>query len=269
MDPVTRRVQVKTRGGSVVSTYAREHYLRKEMPCRAKLCFEHCDNDSGDNNESGSLLPGDVTHYLLPLEDVVRGFFDVIEFPELRGIIFLQSVVAPVQNASLRHYRRVCDLIRDRRKGSPFFANEFFEATNVERNDGETMKEWRTRAALRAAAWYYEHLGGQKPVVVVTEDDDIVERHAADRHEVFVLKLGQYLEDFWPSLSSEARDVYAGLLESKRAVGSKTSKRSEEDYADYYKSGVVEAGLRQGRLFKGKLCVDKYHAGKEAFVIAR
>ena len=41
----------------------------------------------------------------MPLEDVARHFLDVLEFSELRGIVFLQSVVNAVQNSSMRHYR--------------------------------------------------------------------------------------------------------------------------------------------------------------------
>jgi hypothetical protein len=124
--------------------------------------------------------------------------------------------------------------------------------------------------ALKSATWFYEHLGGQKPIVVVTEDDAIINHYKNERREVFVLKLGDYLQDFWPSLSPESKDVYAGLVEVKRAVAAgETTGGKQEDYRDYYKSELVQSGLRQGRLFKGRLCVDKHHAGQEAVVISR
>jgi hypothetical protein len=43
------------------------------------------------------LLPGDVTHYLVPMLDVARDFIDVLESRDLRGMIFLQTVVNAVQ----------------------------------------------------------------------------------------------------------------------------------------------------------------------------
>lgn len=154
MNPVTRKVNVKTRGGSVVSVFAREHYLRTDVPCRSQLCFEGCDNGKHP------VLPRDVTHYLLPLEDVVRSFLDVLEFPELGGIVFLQSVVSAVQQSSMRHYRRVCRIVKDEDKSSKtsvFFPNEFNEATHVERSGEETMREWKTRNedGIRKSSFYY------------------------------------------------------------------------------------------------------------------
>ena len=60
MESVTRKVNVKNRGASV-SAFAREHYLRRDLPCRSELCFENCDNDFNE----GASLPKDVTHYLV------------------------------------------------------------------------------------------------------------------------------------------------------------------------------------------------------------
>ena len=124
---------------------------------------------------------------------------------------------------------------------------------------------------MKSATWYYEHLGGQKPIVVVTEDEAVVRRFGNERHEVFFLRLGDYLRDFWPSLSPESKDVYVGLVEAKKAADDAPSTRtgSQDDYQDYYKTELVEAGIRQGKLFKGRLYVDKYHASQEAFVVNR
>ena len=60
MESVTRKVNVKNRGASV-SAFAREHYLRRDLPCRSELCFENCNNDI----KEGATLPKDVTHYLV------------------------------------------------------------------------------------------------------------------------------------------------------------------------------------------------------------
>ena len=86
----------------------------------------------------------------VPLEDVARHFLDVLEFSELRGIVFLQSVVNAVQTSSMRHYRRICRIVRNggggsKSKGSVFFPNEFFAETHVQREESESLKEWKTR----------------------------------------------------------------------------------------------------------------------------
>ena len=140
----------------------------------------------------------------------------------------------------------------------------------------QSLQSLNSRIALKSATWYYEHLGGQKPIVVVTEDEAIVNQFGNERHEVFFLRLGDYLKDFWPSLSPESKDVYAGLVEAKKAAdeaavsgASRTPAGSQDDYQDYYKTELVEAGIRQGKFFKGRLYVDKYHASQEAFVVNR
>jgi hypothetical protein len=37
-------------------------------------------------------LPPDVTHYLIPDGTVAKDFLEMLEFPEIRGIIFMQTV---------------------------------------------------------------------------------------------------------------------------------------------------------------------------------
>ncbi len=45
----------------------------------------------------GSLLSKEATHYLVPMVDVAKHYFDILEFKELSGIVFLQTVVNAVQ----------------------------------------------------------------------------------------------------------------------------------------------------------------------------
>ena len=108
----------------------------------------------------GSLLSKDATHYLVPMVDVAKHYFDILEFKEISGLLFLQTVVNAVQQTSFKHYRKVCGLVRDLGKGSVFFANEFFKPTFCPRLDSsETTEEWQMRACYRAVNWYYDHLG--------------------------------------------------------------------------------------------------------------
>ena len=85
LSSVTRRVVVKSRGK--VLGLAREHYLRRDLPCRAELCFEGC------NDRSKPVLRADTsTHYLVPMEDVAAGFLDVLDLPEVKSAILQISV---------------------------------------------------------------------------------------------------------------------------------------------------------------------------------
>jgi len=62
----------------------------------------------------------------------------------------------------------------------------------------------------QVGVWYYEHLGGQKPVVFISEDQDIIKKFSTLRIEVFVLNLMQYLDTFWGHLTT-AMEVYKSI----------------------------------------------------------
>nr|KAF6483999.1 DIS3 like exosome 3'-5' exoribonuclease [Rousettus aegyptiacus] len=77
----------------------REHYLRPSVPCNSPLCTQPaaCRND-------GKLLSSDVTHYMIPDWKVVQDYLEILEFPELKGIIFMQTACQAVQHQRGRRY---------------------------------------------------------------------------------------------------------------------------------------------------------------------
>lgn len=60
---------------------------------------------SSQESKKLATLPTDTTHYLIPFSDVATKFMDVIEFEQLSGVIFPQTVVNEIQQSSLKHYR--------------------------------------------------------------------------------------------------------------------------------------------------------------------
>ena len=115
-------------------------------------------------------------------------------------------------------------------KGAAFFPNEFSAAAAVRRGADETPAAWRTRAAYAAAEWYYEHLGGQKPLVIVTEDREVVARLANRRIEIFVLTLGDYLDRFFPDCRDVA-ELYRGVAAARDAAAKEEKASSADDGA--------------------------------------
>ena len=83
---------------------------------------------------------------------------EILELPDITGIIFLQTVVNAIKLAKGGQYRRLCSIVRDKKKSSTFLANEFFEPTIVVRNN-EKLSDWRTTVVHKCASWFYEHLG--------------------------------------------------------------------------------------------------------------
>ena len=77
---------------------------------------------------SGSLspLPSHVTHYLVPDANVSKYFLEILEYPEIVGIIFMHTVVHAVQHeAGRRVYNRLHGIVKDIRRKSVIFHNEF------------------------------------------------------------------------------------------------------------------------------------------------
>lgn len=52
----------------------------------------------------GKLLSSDVTHYMIPDWKVVQDYLEILEFPELKGIIFMQTACQAVQHQRGRRY---------------------------------------------------------------------------------------------------------------------------------------------------------------------
>jgi hypothetical protein len=52
----------------------------------------------------GKLLAAEVTHYVIPDWKVVQDYLEVLEFPELKGVIFMQTACQAVQHQRGRRY---------------------------------------------------------------------------------------------------------------------------------------------------------------------
>ena len=156
MSSISKKVNVKS-GGKLMAV-VREQYIRNDLSCRSLLCKNDlCDTQKNPNSSMGC-LPDNVTHYLIPFIDVAGHYMEILELPDITGIIFLQTVVNAIKLAKGGQYRRLCSMVRDKKKSSTFFANEFFEPTIAVRNN-EKLSDWRTTVVYKSASWFYEHLG--------------------------------------------------------------------------------------------------------------
>lgn len=52
----------------------------------------------------GKVLPGDLTHYVVPDVGVVVDYQEILEFRELQGIVFTQTACQAVQHSKGRRY---------------------------------------------------------------------------------------------------------------------------------------------------------------------
>ncbi|XP_026234124.1 DIS3-like exonuclease 1 isoform X1 [Anabas testudineus] len=238
----------------------REHYLRERVSCYSSLCQADCANDS-------KVLPGDLTHYMVPDAGVVADYLEILEFRELQGIVFTQTACQAVQHSKgrslCRQYSRIRNLLKDPRHDCVLFANEFQEYSYCAREKGESQEKWQTRCVYSAAVWYYNHLAGMINIVMITEDLDAVARYSSLNSGVYVISVKDYLENFWEQLRA-AHELYSSL---SQALQEKESECTEREYTEHLPAEVLGAGVKSGRYIKGMLEVSKHHPQNEASVL--
>lgn len=260
MEKVDKFLNLKTKHGTVVRV-VREHYLRESIPCQNYLCQQSCSN-------SPCSIPASVSHILLPDCFVTRTFAEILELPELRGILFLQTALhSALHEGSRRIYNRLKAKLHDGQSGCAFIANEFCQDIFLLQEEGEKLSDWQFRMVFRSAEWYVEHLGQQKAVIILTENKEHLKQYKNRTKKVFVFTMKDYLEKFWPELR-QAIDIYESLtvaLETETEDGSVGGK----DYTEHLSSDVLQAGIKSGIYIEGSLRVNKYHAQEEAFVQRR
>ncbi|XP_074514253.1 DIS3-like exonuclease 1 [Sebastes fasciatus] len=243
----------------------REHYLREKVPCYSELCQADCDNNNNNNNnQDGKVLPGDLTHYVVPDVGVVADYLEILEFRELQGVIFTQTSCQAVQHSKgRRHYNRLRNLLKDPRHDCVLFANEFQEYSYCPREKGESQEKWQTRCVYSAAVWYYNHLAGMKDVVMITEDQDAVAQYSSLNSGVYVISIQDYLRNFCPELQA-AHELYGSI---SHALQEKESEGTEREYTEHLPAEVLEAGIKSGRYIQGTLNISKHRAHSEASIM--
>ncbi|XP_055392730.1 DIS3-like exonuclease 1 isoform X2 [Bubalus kerabau] len=239
----------------------REHYLRPSVPCNSPLCPQPatCHND-------GKLLSSDVTHYMVPDWKVVQDYLEILEFPELKGIVFMQTACQAVQHQrGRRQYNKLRNLLKDARHDCVLFANEFQQSCYLPRERGESMEKWQSRSIYNAAAWYYHHCQDRMPIVMVTEDEEAIQQYGSETGGVFVISFKNYLDDFWPDLKA-AHELCESILQSRRERENESQESHGKEYPEHVPLEVLEAGIKSGRYIQGTLNVNKHRAQIEAFV---
>ncbi|XP_072134062.1 DIS3-like exonuclease 1 isoform X1 [Mobula birostris] len=237
----------------------REHYLRESVPCHSCLCQARCHNE-------GKLLSESATHYVIPDWKVVQDYLEILEFPELRGIIFMQTACQAVQHQKgRRQYNKLRNLLKDARHECIMFFNEFQLYSYVPREQGESLEKWHTRCIYYATVWYYNHLAGLMPVVMVTEDTEAIQKYGSEIDGVFVVSFKSYLENFWPDLEA-VHQLYESIVQSRKEREIENQENNGKEYSEHLPLEILEAGIKSGRYVQGVLNVNKHRSQLEAFV---
>ncbi|ELK24842.1 DIS3-like exonuclease 1 [Myotis davidii] len=181
---------------------------------------------------------------MIPDWKVVQDYLEILEFPELKGIIFMQTACQAVQHQrGRRQYNKLRNLLKDARHDCVLFANEFQQYCYLPRERGESMEKWQTRSIYNAAVWYYHHCQDRMPVIMVTEDEEAVPQYGSETEGVFVIS-----------------------FKSRRERENESQESHRKEYPEHLPLEVLEAGIKSGRYIQGILNVNKHRAQIEAFV---
>ena len=124
----------------------REHYLRDDLPCGCESCPE-CKELYEQHDEQrrspAVLLSGtptsktrkfDFDHYVVIDTNVALEEIDLLEDSNgLENVILLQTVLAEVRHRSSPIFKRLKDLLEDRKRRFYLFVNEHHKDCYVER----------------------------------------------------------------------------------------------------------------------------------------
>jgi hypothetical protein len=135
-----RILYVKSRKGNVVRL-VREQYLRKDIVNQAKE-FKQL----ALKRETGN-------HYIIPDLEITKKYLELLETPDIRNIIFSQTVTRELKEQSSNVYNRLRKITNDERTNSFVFCNESFIGTYIEQKADETITERHKRAIWVMLLW--------------------------------------------------------------------------------------------------------------------
>ncbi|XP_063781647.1 DIS3-like exonuclease 1 isoform X2 [Pseudophryne corroboree] len=214
----------------------------------------------------GKLLSEELTHYVVPDCQVLQDYQEVLEFSELRGIIFMQTASQALQyQRGRRQYKKLRSLLRDARHDCIYFPNEFQHYAYLPREMGEFVEDWQTRCIYNSCVWYYQHCRSMVPVIMVTENTEAIRRYSNETEGVYVLSFKSYLETFWSDLKA-ALELYESLRQAQQEREIETREGNGKEYQEHLPVEVLEAGIKSGRYKQGVLSVNKHRSQLEAFV---
>ncbi|XP_018408330.1 PREDICTED: DIS3-like exonuclease 1 [Nanorana parkeri] len=252
-----RILHLKTQRGRTLRA-VREHYLREDVSCRSPLCT--------DCAREGKLLSVELTHYVVPDCQVLQDYQEVLEFSEIRGVIYMQTACHAVQHhRGRRQYKKLRSLLRDARRDCIFFPNEFQHYAYLPREMGEPVEDWQSRCIYNSSVWYYQHCQAKIPVIMVTENEKVIRRYSNETEGVYVLSFKNYLEIFWPHLKG-ALELYNSIREALQERETESRESNGKEYQEHLPLEILEAGIKSGRYKQGVLSVNKHRSQLEAFV---
>ena len=226
-------------------------------------------------------------YLLLPDVDTAVNFLELFETLNITGLVIAQTILDALDNeiqvanrkAIIRRLRR---LASDKRRSSVVFPNEFFSSTHYDAPAHQPALQRRDFAVAKLASWLTAHtskhrsLSSSTPIIFITDKKDVSE-WAQSQGVKDIVTMSQFIERFFgdkelkyfETLRQVALDAAERrqrlLLPNKLGVD---NRNPFEEYTEYLSEEALDAGIKSGLYFTGKLQVSSQSV-KEAVVKLR
>ncbi|KAJ2501426.1 hypothetical protein GGH96_001949 [Coemansia sp. RSA 1972] len=236
-----------------------ERYMRNDIPCGLHGCLV-CTMNAELACKGVPLLDDTRGQILVPDASAVSRFIALFEQEdELKNLVFCQTVIGALDRRNrTRTMRNVRKIAADPARSSVVFANEVFAQTRVCGKSADVDRD--TRAVVRAAEWYRQHLEAQNKaqrVVILTQR----EVYSAE-HGVEVWRLEDYLAEQHPKLIEHFRAIEQATQDGEMDVTAMSAcefaqarlqAKAQGSYAKHYSESDISDGLRNGTLVRGTI----------------
>lgn len=255
----------------------RERYLRNDITCQIRSCC-------GCPKQTKESLDSQVQYVVIPDADTTVAYLELFETLKVTGLIFTQTVMEAVdgemrlsnRKAIIRRVRR---LTEDGRRSSATFSNEFYEQTHYTGPPCQKASERRDFAVAKFAAWFTAHvdkfqsLPVMSPILFITDKPEVAEwakkegvKNVLTMKDYMIGFFGEAQYKYYETLKSIYEDAKERRLVPKIAPSVSSEERNPYvEYTDYLGEDVLDAGIKSGLFFRGKLQVST-HRSKEAIV---
>lgn len=230
----------KTRRGGFIKI-VRELYLRPNIPCGSKFCSQCTGPKCLDDLSAGN--NGSLTYYLLDTNVILQNI-DVIEDPLISNVIIAQTVVNEVRHRSLPVFKRLKDLIGEKRKFHVFM-NEFCNQTYENQEQNESVNDFKDRLIRNTVAYYNSHLS-QIRTILISNDAENCNK---------ATQMG--LE--WKNLKSYISDVNPLLLDKLGSANIDYKSTNAAIYENHQAITNLKSGIKSGRLVQGNFQASRYN----------
>ena len=169
----------------------------------------------------------------------------MLESEGLNNVVILQTVLQEVKHRSSPVYKRLRDIIADKKRNFYVFVNEHRKETYIERQAGESANDRNDRAIRVACKWYEKHLKHQGIAIeIVMLTDDVRNKELGVEENIKSYGLSDYVTGMkdYPDLSDKI---------NKKGADSDKNKNKKVLFPEHLSQTQISSGIKVGKFMQG------------------